>query len=103
MYTVLGIPSLRVTVEQDSDAEAPVIDHLLEDPNIEIHLACDESIPESVQQQYREWTITLGEQQQTIQSSAIRSVSDEELRERLGVRETIQRGSTQGVQEESSL
>src|SRR5882757_4496695 len=80
MYTVPGIPSLRVTVEQGDDFDTPV-DDLTNDPEIEIHLASDNCVPEkdlvflrASDQRTRE----------TIQSGAIRSVSAEELNERLG-------------------
>src|SRR5882757_11083192 len=94
MYAVPGIPSLRVTVEQGDDCDAPV-DDLSNDPEIEIHLANDNCVPEedlvflrASDQRTRE----------TIQSEAIRSVSAEELRERLGTREGIQGGSVHSVQ-----
>jgi len=93
MYTVPSIPSLRVTVEQRDDVDAPV-DDLLSDPEIEIHLASDNCVPEE------DLVFLRGSDQtrETIQSEAIRSVPAEVLRERLGTREDIQGGSVNSVQ-----
>src|SRR5882757_7119891 len=93
MYTVPGIPSLRVTVERD-DFDAPV-DDLTNDPEIEIHLASNNCVPEEDLEFLR---VSDKRTHETIQSGAIRSVSAEELNERLGTREDIQGGSVQSVQ-----
>jgi len=93
MYRVPGIPSLRVTVEPD-DFDAPV-DDLTNDPEIEIHLASDNCVPEEDLVFLR---ASDKKARETIQSGAIRSVSAEELNERLGTRGSIQGGSVQSVQ-----
>src|SRR5882757_874299 len=88
MYTVPGRPFMRITVEPDCETDAPVMD-VWSDSDIEVYLASDSRVPEEDLAQLREDDRA----QELIQESAIRSVSAEELSERLGSREVIQGGS----------
>jgi len=87
MYTVPGRPFMRLTVEPDNESDAPVMD-VWSESDIEIYLASDSRVPEEDLAQLR-----ADDAQELIQASAIRSVSAEELGERLGSGEVIRGGS----------
>src|SRR5882757_8474661 len=87
MYTIPGRPFMRLTVEPDCEPDALVMD-VWGDSNIEVYAASDSRVPEEDLAQLR-----ADDERELIQASAIRSVSAEELGERLGTGEVIQGGS----------
>src|SRR5882757_7658393 len=87
LYTFPGRPFMRLTVEPDCEPDALVMD-VWGDSDIEVYAASDSRVPEEDLAQLR-----ADDERELMQVSAVRSVSAEELGERLGTGGVIQGGS----------
>src|SRR5882757_3890061 len=87
LYTFPGRPFMRLTVEPDVEPDALVM-NVWGDSDIEVYAASDSRVPEEDLAQLR-----ADDERELMQVSAVRSVSAEELGERLGTGGVIQGGS----------